>query len=500
MPSSLCDRCHEIFSTKWEPFSWLGLHDPSIPPGWRRNLTRVWRHSPSFVYRGTLSNLSPMDCPMCEIIIRHLLDMSRTRGRGRYAVSNVRSRGVRDGSSYVERLWNFLMSFRHYNGSEFRLIFAYDAASQHVKTVDLHTGILPAIIFKLYADHDSPAAAFIPRRPNLWDTSSDATIALIRQWISTCDKNHNCRTLSATPRAPKRVLDLRGGSLGSDIKLIDTRLISGFPRYAALSYCWGNPEEHRQLKTLKSSVADYQLRIESSSLPKTICDAVIFCRKLDIPYLWVDAMCIIQDDDADKLSEIEAMGHIYANDYLTIAATSASGSDSGFLQPRQNSCFLAPFPVPLGGVMDLKWNWHGRGFLNHTNDVTQWDGKHRNAKNLESWHSRGWTFQEIMLSRRTVLLSVFQPYWICQDSLQAGGEPSPEEYISAVGLDKSIKGMASNESSMTAGSVINSDYKWPWIAENYSARVLSVLDDKPLAIHSIREQNVQQNGTYIAGV
>ncbi|KAH7131261.1 heterokaryon incompatibility protein-domain-containing protein [Dactylonectria macrodidyma] len=426
--------------------------------------------------------------------------MSRTGGRGRYAVSNARSHGVRDGPNYVERLWNFLMDFRHYNGSEFRLLFAYDAESQQVKTVDLHTGILPVVIFKLYADHDSPAATFIPRRPNLWDTASDTTFALIRQWISDCDNNHTCRTLSATPRAPKRLLDLRGGSLGPDIKLIDTRSISGFPRYAALSYCWGNPKEHHQLKTLKSNITNHQDQIKSSSLPKTISDAVIFCRKLDIPYLWVDALCIVQDDDADKLSEIEAMGHIYANDFLTIAATSSSGSDDGFLQPRQNFCFSAPFPAPDGGVMDLKWNWHGRGFLNHTNEITQWDGKHKNAKNMESWHSRGWTFQEIMLSRRTILLSVFQPYWICQDSLRAGGEPSPEEYVSAVGLENSIRGMAPGKSSMTAESAMNSEYKWPWIAENYSARLLSVLDDKPLAIHSIREQNVQQGGTYTAGV
>ncbi|KAH6887424.1 heterokaryon incompatibility protein-domain-containing protein [Thelonectria olida] len=395
------------------------------------------------------------------------------------------------------------MSLRNYNGIEFRLIFEYSPSDVEVSSVDLHTGVLPSVSLKLFAELDSPAAAFIPRRPSLWDTSSDATFAFIRRCISDCDDNHNCRALNATARAPKRVLDLRDHSLGTDIRLIQTSTIHGFPRYAALSYCWGNPKEHRQLKTLSSNLIRHEERVGFSSLPKTISDAVVFCRKLDIPYLWVDALCIIQDDQKDKLSEIEAMGHIYANGYLTIAASNASGSDNGFLQPRENPCFTAPFPLPNGEMAEVQWNEGGRGFLNSSSMVTSRKGKTKSAKTLETWHSRGWTFQEVILSRRTILFSIFQPYWVCQESPQAAGEPSPQEYFAAVGLQNNLSSLEADTTgtlTMSAGSSSSWSYKWPWIAENYSARVLSVLEDKPLAIHSIREQSLLISGDYFVGL
>jgi hypothetical protein len=72
------------------------------------------------------------------------------------------------------------------------------------------------------------------------------------------------------------------------------------PQYAALSYCWGNPSvASTQITTTKNTEVAHQTGIQMEALTQTLREAVTVCRSLDIPYLWVDAMCILQDDDDD---------------------------------------------------------------------------------------------------------------------------------------------------------------------------------------------------------
>jgi hypothetical protein len=66
-------------------------------------------------------------------------------------------------------------------------------------------------------------------------------------------------------------------------------------------------------------------------LPQTIQDAISVTHRLGIRYLWVDALCIIQDNPIDKSTEINAVGANYKNATLTISAASAASVELGFL-------------------------------------------------------------------------------------------------------------------------------------------------------------------------
>lgn len=302
-------------------------------------------------------------------------------------------------------------------------------------------------------------------------------------------------------RSPKRLLELLNDAAGGNVRLVDTKLLMQQPRYAALSYCWGNPKEHLQTKTVVGNVSAHYSCIRLSRLPRTIRDAVSCCRRLGIHFIWVDALCIVQDDNTDKMAEIEIMGHIYANAYLTIAASRAGGSDDGFLEPRRNPFFSAPVPCPGGGMVVAKWCYQGQGLLNSSRATFE-KGRTKLLKDLEPLYSRGWTLQEAMLSRRTLFFSTFQPYFVCRTSCQSGGDPSPEEYFNAVDMWEMFPPVVERVSASRslAQPIVELGYEWPCIAENFSSRVLSDLDDKALAIGAIKDQYVQRYGQYIAGL
>jgi hypothetical protein len=68
-----------------------------------------------------------------------------------------------------------------------------------------------------------------------------------------------------------------------------------------------------------------------ATLPQTIQDAITVSKKLRIKHIWVDALCLIQDSTEDWEKESARMASVYQNAFVTIAATSASASDQGFL-------------------------------------------------------------------------------------------------------------------------------------------------------------------------
>jgi hypothetical protein len=77
--------------------------------------------------------------------------------------------------------------------------------------------------------------------------------------------------------------------------------------------------------------------IDIAELPKTFQDAIEISRRLDIRFLWIDSLCIIQDSKEDWLKESVIMGDIYQHAYCNIAATAAPDGRTG--------CFLERNPL-----------------------------------------------------------------------------------------------------------------------------------------------------------
>jgi hypothetical protein len=122
-------------------------------------------------------------------------------------------------------------------------------------------------------------------------------------------------------REPRRLIDVAEG------RLIMTTSKVKEAGYAALSYVWGcKPDLWLENKTKEYLQTTGSIVPTNRRIPRTIRDALVFCRKTKIPYVWVDSFCIIQDDRADQAEEIPRMFEIYSQATTTIVAISCSSS------------------------------------------------------------------------------------------------------------------------------------------------------------------------------
>lgn len=96
---------------------------------------------------------------------------------------------------------------------------------------------------------------------------------------------------------------------------------------AALSYYWGGEQKMKTTTEIKP----YRTKIEFDRPPATIKDAIKVTYHLDLTYLWIDAFCIVQDDNDDKARDVTSIAYIYQGAEVTIAVSRAQSVDEGFL-------------------------------------------------------------------------------------------------------------------------------------------------------------------------
>ncbi|RDW87242.1 hypothetical protein BP5796_02936 [Coleophoma crateriformis] len=191
---------------------------------------------------------------------------------------------------------------------------------------------------------------------------------------------------------PKRTLDL-GEKNVLDAPLL---LCSDSPRYgrkyATVSHRWGTLQH---LTTTKANLQAHSRSIPFYSLPKTFQDTVIVTRLLGIRHLWIDALCITQDDPDEWRQQSLTMGEIYKNSVCTIAVHTAHSDDQGFL----SDIYQGPISV------SLQRQYHER-VLNVTlrNDF-------RAQVDRSQLSGRGWVFQERFLSPRTLHFTSTSMFW-----------------------------------------------------------------------------------------
>jgi hypothetical protein len=105
----------------------------------------------------------------------------------------------------------------------------------------------------------------------------------------------------------------------------------GIHDYVTLSHCWGTVET---LKLMKSNVQALSSTIPLHSLCKTFQDAVLVTSLLGYKYLWIDSMCIIQDNEDDWRKESALMSEVYSNAVVNLAATDAKDGSVGLFHQR----------------------------------------------------------------------------------------------------------------------------------------------------------------------
>lgn len=187
------------------------------------------------------------------------------------------------------------------------------------------------------------------------------------------------------------------GTVGDpQLHLIETDLASDAQPYATLSHCWGQVEF---MKLKKDNFRDMVQSITISELPKTFRDAVVVTRRLGIPFLWIDSLCIIQDSPEDWATESSSMRSIYKNCLVNIAATAAVDGSIG--------CFFDRVPV---FARPCRIRVKKECMHDFVASSTWLD-----SVNHAPLYQRAWVIQEQLLAPRVLHFGEKQVFWECNE-------------------------------------------------------------------------------------
>ncbi|KAH6646792.1 heterokaryon incompatibility protein-domain-containing protein [Truncatella angustata] len=260
--------------------------------------------------------------------------------------------------------------------------------------------------------HSTTLGQIIPLYQPLAHTASEAgvigrtqlvgekiDISRLRGWMNSCASFHgpNCNPpkLHITERPDLRLLLV-------DVRRMRLAECDWGSRYVALSYVWGSSKSLVCTKTnIHHLQKDGSLRKLRGELPRAINDAIDLTDAVGEAYLWVDALCIIQDDNSSKDVYISRMNQIYGNAYVTLVTLNGLSDDSA-LPGVTHSRILVQSPVEINGL-------HLVPRLPELSFVEQ----------FSAWSRRAWTFQEGILSRRCLYFAEHQVFWQCRTAYQA---------------------------------------------------------------------------------
>lgn len=323
-------------------------------------------------------------------------------------------------------------------------------------------------------------------RPVELNSGDSLAFKRVIKWVNHCAENHaNCKR-KINFEMPRRILDLKDNFSTGHIKLIETGEIQ--EPYITLSHCWGSVGH---FTTTKSSLADRHSGISFDALPKTFQDAVIISQQLEIRYLWIDSLCICQDDSTDWERESARMASIYSNSYLTIAASSAKDSFVG--------CFNS-HPRTYVEFCDTAKNGTTGQILAFLLPIEKvYNRAYRKVKWLEMrsepLSGRGWAFQERLLARRMLYYASDQIYFECKDSFISEDGVKIQGPFNPIDVD--VEGVEVNSYSGDSQKLQG----WPSVVWGYTLRQLTKPDDIFPALSGLAKAYQERvKDEYIAGI
>jgi Heterokaryon incompatibility protein (HET) len=285
-----------------------------------------------------------------------------------------------------------------------------------------------------------------------------------------------------------------------DVRLVDND--GSARKYVTLSYCWG---KSKTFTTTSRSLRLRKARIAFESLPRTFQDAVTITRQLDVRWLWIDALCIVQDDRKDWEKESTKMGSIYSMAHVTIAADSGTDCNSGCFNIKSKSQELASENAPFKLQSVMKDGTQSSVYL--------WDPSLRSTQKLtppeidgSPLAERGWVCQERILSPRILHYTSTQLFWECRQVLLAEDNLRPWTiWSSSQSTSGTVCGLARNLYGSTTDAVGQAHLLGIWynsvVSQSYSRRKLTLADDKLTAISGIaRAFGRHFRTTYVAGL
>jgi len=309
---------------------------------------------------------------------------------------------------------------------------------------------------------------------------NEAIVEHAKTRIRTCKNTHEYCPATKTTPLPKRVVDVGTDSSEAPLHIHLSEMNETAP-YTALSYCWGGSQD---IVTTSATLQSYTVSLPEA-LPQTIQDAITVTRRLNIRYLWIDALCIIQDDQADKANEISVMGLVYKNATVTIAAASAKTVNHGFLGDRTpfKACRLPFF------LSDTKYG------------IICVQNHQKYTVNIEPLESRAWAFQESLLSPRVLYFGTLGLMWKCQTDEFVTVEGTADPYHAVYNERLPTQVFIPSQGGTDMITIDKQAEIWHQVVENYSRRKLTDLEDRLPALAGIAsELQKLWDDQYIAGM
>ncbi|KAK3362197.1 heterokaryon incompatibility protein-domain-containing protein [Lasiosphaeria ovina] len=290
------------------------------------------------------------------------------------------------------------------------------------------------------------------------------SIAMARRWFDKCEfGHHDCRRETSTSFSPTRLVKISGGRQ----RLVLSKSLNRPVQSATLSHCWGNIAIHR---LLQDNISTFLQDIPADSLCRTFLDAIVIARPLGLHYLWIDSLCIVQDDPADWRRESAAMCDVYTHASLNIAATSARDGSEGCFMNKDNN-YLAAHCIAIGQERFMCAN--SSLYAHNVLDTPL--------------GSRAWVVQERLLAARTIHFGKNQLFWTCQDRIAC--EAYPERLPG--GLVREVDHPS-----------LETEASWREVVAQYSGCELTQSSDKLVAISGLAKRVAQYRpeDQYVAGL
>lgn len=206
------------------------------------------------------------------------------------------------------------------------------------------------------------------------------------------------RHLRDSSRRPPTRLIAVGKFDSPEIRLQETAKLEK-PIYTTLSHCWGGKVPLRLLSHNHQALLN---EISPEDLPKTFLHAVTVTRKLGIPYLWIDSLCIIQDSASDWEAESNRMCDVYRGSYLNIAASASSNSAGGLFYPGDSFTRVPCYISVSTRVCTEEMRTEYISEIESEEDSPLFD--------------RAWVFQGRLLAPRTIFFASEEIYWHCNET------------------------------------------------------------------------------------
>ncbi|KAK1689915.1 heterokaryon incompatibility protein-domain-containing protein, partial [Colletotrichum godetiae] len=319
-------------------------------------------------------------------------------------------------------------------------------------------------------------------------------LAQPKSWIQDCKHKHTeCNMIAIDSKwYPTRLIDVGPLEMSENAetpcRLVNTSDESIGGPYLTLSHCWG---EAKSLILTKSNAAQFHKSIASDDLPLLYSEAVKVAKELGIRYLWIDALCIIQegDDFADWRHESTLMDKVYSHAFCNISAMSAKDSEDCLFSNRNSEA--SQLPVIWRDV-------EGRASPAFLVDAHFWSSEVRGAL----VNTRAWVLQELLLSRRILFIGERQVLWHCRSTREAEVWPpnTPIDDVTELGRIEDLP-LGCGSARHKPNDRRNAYLCWHDIVSRYTRCKISFPSDRLIALSAVaKEMMPVLEDEYVAGM